>query len=223
MNPPNDSLNRSPRWRRLALTLGVLEHSDQITVTRWEARMPEKSIIEAVIKNTPFAIIIAGVLLVLIGAAGGWPPSLQINGLGWQIFLAVTGLVVSGSGFALLWRERNMGAKSALENETLRLIVYSSDIQTTELRGTKDGLQLYISDLRPGKNSGVQGDVISVDRLRTILRQGDIRVYMDKDLPVFDIGPKKHWLYSKNLFGNPKRLQSEIYGLIERTVKFASE
>ncbi len=182
----------------------------------------DKSIIESITKNTPLAVIIAGLLLVVTGAAGGWPPALQISGLGWQIVLVVMGAIVAGSGIAFIWREKNLSSNSRSANDSLRLIFFSSEVQTTELRGTKDGLEVYLSDLRPGKDSGIQGDAISLDRLQRILREGDVKVYTDDGTPVLDIGPKKHWLYSKTLFGDPKRLQKEIYALIERTIKFAS-
>ncbi|MBM3130523.1 MAG: hypothetical protein FJ009_18080 [Chloroflexi bacterium] len=69
--------------------------------------MPEKSIIDKLISNTALALVVIGVVLVVIGAAGGWPnPALQVNELGWRIVLASFGVVITGTGGLLLWRER---------------------------------------------------------------------------------------------------------------------
>lgn len=181
-------------------------------------------IVESISKNTPLAVIVAGLVVVVIGAAGGVGQAIVISGLIWQVVLLIVGVIVAASGVVIAWRQRLSQADSTTPNKSLRLIFYSNDYQTTELRGTKDGLELYLSDLRPRKNSGVQGDLIGVDQMRRILREGTIRVYEDKEgIPVVDIGTSKtHWLYSKTLFPEPKRLQSEIRGLLERTIKLAS-
>ena len=69
--------------------------------------MLDKSTIEKVISNTPLALVLIGLLLVVIGAAGGWPsPALQVNESGWRIALAAMGVVVVGVGGLLLWREK---------------------------------------------------------------------------------------------------------------------
>ena len=53
-------------------------------------------------------MIVVGLLLFVIGAAGGWPnPLLKIDELSWRIALAVMGVVTAGIGGLLLWRERS--------------------------------------------------------------------------------------------------------------------
>jgi len=69
--------------------------------------MPDKSSIEKLIDNSPLALVVIGVVLFVIGAAGGWPsPALEVNEAGWRIALATFGVVVAGIGGLLLWRER---------------------------------------------------------------------------------------------------------------------
>jgi hypothetical protein len=69
--------------------------------------MSDKSVIEKVISNTPLALVLIGLLLVVIGAAGSWPgPALQVNELGWRIALAFMGVIVVGVGGLLIWREK---------------------------------------------------------------------------------------------------------------------
>ena len=64
--------------------------------------------LNALIKNTKLAIIVIGLLLILMGAGGGFPKlSLTINGIGWRIALFSMGTVVSGFGALLIWRSAN--------------------------------------------------------------------------------------------------------------------
>lgn len=69
--------------------------------------MRETSWVDNLIKNTPLAVIIVGLFLFVVGAAGGWPSAqLQIHEPGWRIALAAMGVVTSGIGGLLIWRER---------------------------------------------------------------------------------------------------------------------
>ena len=71
-----------------------------------EHTMPDKSTIGRLIDRTPLAVIVIGVILFVIGAAGGWPsPSLQVNEMGWRVALGAMGVVVAGIGGLLLRRE----------------------------------------------------------------------------------------------------------------------
>jgi hypothetical protein len=70
----------------------------------------ETSWVTKLIDNTPLAIIAIGLLLFVIGAAGGWPsPKLQVNEPGWRIGLAIMGVAMSAMGAALIWRARTPG------------------------------------------------------------------------------------------------------------------
>jgi hypothetical protein len=71
-----------------------------------EALMSEKSIYEKLIENTPLAVIVMGLFLVVVSAAGGWPGAqVQISEV-WRIILAIIGVIVSGFGATLLWRDK---------------------------------------------------------------------------------------------------------------------
>jgi hypothetical protein len=67
----------------------------------------EKSI-QALIKNSPLALIVIGLFLVVMGAASGWKSQgLEIQEMGWRIALGVMGGVVAAVGSLLEWRSRN--------------------------------------------------------------------------------------------------------------------
>lgn len=67
----------------------------------------DKRLVEKVIENTPLSIIVIGIFLFLIGAAGGWPSlKLNVNELGWRIALASLGVITSGIGGLLIWRTK---------------------------------------------------------------------------------------------------------------------
>ena len=69
--------------------------------------MRETSVVEKLIKNTPLAIFVIGVILFVIGAAGGWPnPPLHVYDWRWQIALGVMGVLTAGFGGLSYWRER---------------------------------------------------------------------------------------------------------------------
>jgi hypothetical protein len=66
-----------------------------------------KALIEKLIENTPLAILVIGVILFVMGAAGGWPnASLSVQDPRWKIALGVMGVVTAGFGGLSYWRER---------------------------------------------------------------------------------------------------------------------
>jgi hypothetical protein len=68
--------------------------------------------IEKVLENTPLAVMVIGLFLFVIGAAGGWPkPELQVNQTGWRLALAGMGVVVFLIGGLFFWRERTRGGE----------------------------------------------------------------------------------------------------------------
>jgi hypothetical protein len=59
------------------------------------------------IENAPFALVIIGLLLLIVGAAGGWPqPKLEVTEPGWRIALAAMGVIVAAGGGILMWGKR---------------------------------------------------------------------------------------------------------------------
>jgi hypothetical protein len=66
--------------------------------------MSEKRWYEPLIENTPLAVIVVGVFLFIVGAAGGFPTlRLEVKELGWRIALAVMGAIVAISGGLFIW------------------------------------------------------------------------------------------------------------------------
>jgi hypothetical protein len=73
--------------------------------------MPDKSIIEKLIDRAPLAVIVVGVFVFILGAAGGLPignPPLQVSDYSWRIALGVMGLILAVSGLLLLSKEKNI-------------------------------------------------------------------------------------------------------------------
>ena len=69
--------------------------------------MVNKAIVEKLIDRAPIAVIVIGVLLIIIGAAGGLPigdPPLQVEDFGWRITLSVIGGILMTVGLLLVWR-----------------------------------------------------------------------------------------------------------------------
>ena len=67
----------------------------------------DKKLVEKVIENTPLSIIVIGIFLFLIGAAGGLPPlKLHVIETEWRIALASLGVITAGIGGFLIWGTR---------------------------------------------------------------------------------------------------------------------
>ncbi|MFA4987115.1 MAG: hypothetical protein WC712_11055 [Candidatus Brocadiia bacterium] len=74
----------------------------------------EKPNLSKLIDNTPLALVAVGLLLIVVGAAGGWPnPPLQVSELGWRVALAVIGAFVVATGVLFYWRLSIRGNSTA--------------------------------------------------------------------------------------------------------------
>jgi protein-S-isoprenylcysteine O-methyltransferase Ste14 len=74
--------------------------------------MPEKSSWEKLLERAPLAVIVIGVIVFIIGAAGGLPlgnPPLQVTDLSWRVGLGAMGLILAAVGLLLLVREERNG------------------------------------------------------------------------------------------------------------------
>ena len=70
--------------------------------------MLDKTTIAKLIDRAPLAVIVIGVLVFVIGAAGGLPignPPLQVTDLAWRAGLGVMGLILVTAGLLLISRE----------------------------------------------------------------------------------------------------------------------
>jgi hypothetical protein len=104
--------------------------------------MDKESIINKVLENTPLVIMVIGLVLVVIGAAGGLAKAdLRIDSSPWRIALAIMGTIVFIVGGLFLWREKS-GATSAkdLSKDYGIKITYPQDAaevgQEVEVLGT---------------------------------------------------------------------------------------
>jgi len=83
---------------------------------------------KALIRNTPLAIVVIGLFLTVIGAAGGLAKfNLTIPDPRWRIVLAVMGVVVAGFGILLIWRGTGEAESSALAKECKLTITAPTD------------------------------------------------------------------------------------------------
>jgi hypothetical protein len=74
--------------------------------------------LETLIKNTPFALVVIGIALFLIGAAGGSERlGLRVAEPAWRLALLGMGTVVAGFGALLVWRGRGDVEPSVLARE----------------------------------------------------------------------------------------------------------
>lgn len=70
--------------------------------------MLDKTTIAKLIDRAPLAVIVIGVLVFIIGAAGGLPlgnPPLQVTDFAWRVGLGAMGLILVAAGLLLLSRE----------------------------------------------------------------------------------------------------------------------
>ncbi|MDH5633998.1 MAG: hypothetical protein OEZ10_13545 [Gammaproteobacteria bacterium] len=106
------------------------------------------------------------------------------------------------------------GKETAIPSE---LLVFSTSTQTTKLKVTDMGLECYLDDRRPGKQSGHQW-TLTKDQAKEILSSGDFRIYPGYKLysGVFSIGHRKNWLYSKKLFPEPGILEAGLEKILKR-------
>jgi len=99
------------------------------------------------------------------------------------------------------------------------LVVFQTRNQTTELKATDTGLELFVHDNRPNKRSGRQW-LLDGDKIKDILEKDDYSATDESKFNscgVFSIGPRKNWLYSKNLYKNKEDLVNDIQRLLKRS------
>jgi hypothetical protein len=64
----------------------------------------KKSIVLAVLQNTPLAVMVVGLFLIVLGAASGWhDQGLDITDSRWRVALGAIGVITAGAGFLLYY------------------------------------------------------------------------------------------------------------------------
>ena len=156
--------------------------------------MPDKSIIAKLIERAPLAIIVIGVIIFIIGAAGGWPnPALQVNETSWRIALALMGFFLSAVGGVLLWRETTLS--SAMINTPLPVSKYGIKIDVPRA-GAELGETVEVS------GSFTQKPPNGMLRLITISSDGK-SFWPQEEIKEFDT-TKNKWYARVNLGGQPR-------------------
>lgn len=85
--------------------------------------MLDKTTIAKLIDRAPLAVIVIGVIVFVIGAAGGLPignPPLQITDFAWRVGLGVMGLILVTAGLLLLSRENGPLTKGSPKTNAAR-------------------------------------------------------------------------------------------------------
>lgn len=100
-------------------------------------------------------------------------------------------------------------------SKCIEAVVFITSNQKTTLIVTSDGLECYLEDSRPNKNSGKMW-VLSKEQAREILTNRDFRVYPGYKINsgTFSIGPRRNWLYSKKIYPEPISLEQKIEKLL---------
>ncbi len=117
--------------------------------------------------------------------------------------------------------EKELEKFTTSNSSTNGVIVRSGQHQTIELRVNKGDLELYLHDVRPRQDKGLRWK-LTTEELKEIMRRGDITITENSIRPglgFFDIGPRKSWYYSKELFIKPILLHTEIRRLIELAIE----
>ena len=155
--------------------------------------------------------------------------------MGWQCFVEIVGVVtqvattgIAGFGAWVAYQtllrtpeqEPEPEKAEVTEAETrvpTQVNVFETSDQITYLKVTNDGLECYLDDSRPGKQSGHQWTLTKI-QAEAILSKRDYRVYSGYKLRsgLFSIGPRRNWLYSKKLYPEPTLLELEIERLLEK-------
>lgn len=93
--------------------------------------MSDKSVVERLLSNTPFALILGGAFLIFVAAAGGFPPlSIQVTEFGWRIALTIVGVIFAAIGLVVWWRENKTNqtiptAQSPLTDANIEALGYT--------------------------------------------------------------------------------------------------
>ncbi len=85
--------------------------------------MVDKEVAKELFRNIPFALVLGGVFLFVVGAAGGFPLiSIEVVESEWRLASAVLGGMLAVSGFFFWRKERNAVHESVTKGDTGRLV-----------------------------------------------------------------------------------------------------
>lgn len=147
-----------------------------------------EKIIQALLKNTPLALVVIGLLLAVIGASGGMEKlAIKVDDPRWRVALGVMGIVVAGFGALLIWRVRKDVDPQVLAQECELKI-------TAPLNGAVvDESTQFAGSF---KNLPHEGSIVLIEQS---VSTGD---YWFKKRPVID-EKNKQWYIDSRVGGDP--------------------
>lgn len=110
-------------------------------------------------------------------------------------------------------------AEVAAADDAGDLLVFKTSKQKTNLAVVGNRIECHLEDVRP--NRGGHQWTLGSEELSRILKTGDVAVnpgYRART-GLFSIGPRRNWLYSKQLFPEPEYLHGALTDLIKRAVR----
>ena len=165
--------------------------------------MPNKSAWEKLIDRAPLAVIVIGVVVFIIGAAGGLPtgnPPLQVTDFTWRIGLGLIGLILVLVGLLLIVREEQ---PSISKNPK----VYGVKIESpTNMAQVSETIAIV-----SGRYSTKPPD--GTLRLFTVTTPDDKSFWPQEIVKNFD-DAKKKWSARVHLGGNPRYSMFIVVALV---------
>ena len=171
-----------------------------------------EKILAPLFKNTPLALAVIGLLLILIGATGGIEKlSLVIDSLAWRLVMAGMGVVVASFASLLIWRESQVGEPTTDAQQ------YGLKITATETIGAEVNLEGSYLEKPP---------ISSVVVVETALGTGDHYLqaapYFDERKSMwsgqYQIGPGERKL-TIGILGKSAQALRDYYLLVGRETK----
>lgn len=138
------------------------------------------------------------------------------------VIAAIGSMITACTAIITAW----VAYKKFLKEETIsaqedRIEVFKTSKQTTEIRATNRGLELYLFDIRPGR--GGRQWILSPNKVRNVIEGNHFTVSSQsstsQDFGRFSIGDNRRWLYSKSLYPQPKDLHDDLRRLMDRVIK----
>jgi len=105
--------------------------------------------------------------------------------------------------------------EKTVDGKLTELLVFKTSKQKTRLKATSQGVECYLEDVRRRKED--RQWTLSREEAAKILSTGSFSVNpgYKATVGVFSIGPRRNWLYSKNLFPEPDYLHGAIKQLLK--------